>query len=496
PPLKPPQPGDDTLREKHALFLSRDFNVDELRRQGFRDKFTQVLERRRPHEVSYLRELGLLHERMQNDQAALSAWDRLHACYVANDQAGTDLDVEASLHRAQILQRLAQPQAALKVLRDVPLAEPLEPVAQEVLKLRCQIATAAGDWNDVRELMTLCVERKSLPCVVALAAGLRTHDRPAEALNLLTQADRTIKGDHERFTLRLEQLKVLAADPGWAPERGRAQIAALFRTTTRDRDTLKDMHAWLKELAQGKQAAGWIAMLRTEARAGTDRPLAALALSAFTSRLPQEAHADFISAWQQVEEKDRLCIELAAEEMLQAGRAAWAWDACEIVAGVPTFREQGRKLPLAVRVAHALHDEASVRELFSETLRLAFPGGAQTIEWARAFEDTGHANLARELFEAALHHLEGTAALQPELFAAHARFLMRQQEFEEAETFLMRMNWTLPAESAKLIFELYQSWGRLPGIESELPKFHLPGAVTNEILFLARQPTAKPTPRP
>jgi tetratricopeptide (TPR) repeat protein len=496
PPLKPPQPGDDTLREKHALFLSRDFNVDELRRQGFRDKFTQVLERRRPHEVSYLRELGLLHERMQNDQAALSAWDRLHACYVANDQAGTDLDVEASLHRAQILQRLAQPQAALKVLRDVPLAEPLEPVAQEVLKLRCQIATAAGDWNDVRELMTLCVERKSLPCVVALAAGLRTHDRPAEALNLLTQADRTIKGDHERFTLRLEQLKVLAADPGWAPERGRAQIAALFRTTTRDRDTLKDMHAWLKELAQGKQAAGWIAMLRTEARAGTDRPLAALALSAFTSRLPQEAHADFISAWQQVEEKDRLCIELAAEEMLQAGRAAWAWDACEIVAGVPTFREQGRKLPLAVRVAHALHDEASVRELFSETLRLAFPGGAQTIEWARAFEDTGHANLARELLEAALHHLEGTAALQPELFAAHARFLMRQQEFEEAETFLMRMNWTLPAESAKLIFELYQSWGRLPGIESELPKFHLPGAVTNEILFLARQPAAKPTPRP
>ncbi|MCB1277162.1 tetratricopeptide repeat protein [Prosthecobacter sp.] len=496
PPLKPPQPGDDTLREKHALFLARDFNVDELRRQGFRDKFTQVLERRRPHEVSYLRELGLLHERMQNDHAALSAWDRLHACYVANDQAGTDLDVEASLHRAQILQRLGQPQAALKVLRDVPLAEPLEPVAQEVLKLRCQIATAAGDWNDVRELMTLCVERKSLPCVVALAAGLRTHDRPTEALNLLTQADRTIKGDHERFTLRLEQLKVLAADPGWAPERGRAQIAALFRTTTRDRDTLKDMHAWLKELAKGKQAAGWIAMLRTESRAGTDRPLAALALSAFTSRLPQEAHADFVSAWQQVAEKDRLCIELAAEEMLQSGHAAWAWDACEIVAGIPTFREQGRKLPLAVRVAHALHDEASVRELFSETLRLAFPGGAQTIEWARAFEDTGHANLARELFEAALQRLEGTASLQPELFAAYARFLMRQQEFEAAESYLMRMNWTLPAEAAKLIFELYQSWGRLPGIEAELPKFHLPGGVTKEILFLTRQPAAKPTPQP
>jgi hypothetical protein len=470
--------------------------VDELRRQGFREQFSQVLERRRPHEVSYLRELGLLQERMQNDQAALSAWDRLHACYVANDQAGTDIDIEASLHRGQILQRLAQPQAALKMLREVPLAEPLDPVAQELLKLRCQIATATGAWDDVRDLMTLCVERKSLPCVVALATGLRTHDRAAEALNLLTQADRTIKGDHERFTLRLEQLKVLAAAADWAPERGRAQIASLFRTTTRDRDTLKDMHAWLKGLATGQQAAGWVAMLRTEARAGTDRPLAALALSAFAAGLPQEAHADFISAWQKVEEKDRICIELAAEEMLLAGRAAWAWDACEIVAGIPTFREQGRKLPLAVRVAHALHDETALQELFSETLRLTFPGGAQTIEWARAFEDTGHAGLAQELLAAALQRLQDTTALQPELFAAQARFLMRQQDFEAAETFLMRMNWTMPAESAKLIFELYQSWGRLTGIETELPKFHLPGGVKQEILFLTRQPAAKTTSQP
>lgn len=496
PPLKPPQPGDDTLREKHALFLSRSFNVDELRRQGFREQFSQVLERRRPHEISYLRELGLLQERLKNDQAALSAWDRMHAAYVANDQAGTDLDIEASLHRGQILQRLAQPQAALKVLREAPLAEPLDPIAQEVLMLRCQIATASGSWDDVRTLMTLCVERKSLPCVVALATGLRTHDHATEALNLLTQADRTIKGDHERFTLRLEQLKVLAAAADWAPERGRAQIAALFRTTTRDRDTLKNMHAWLKGLAAGPQAAGWAAMLRTEARAGTDRPLAALALSAFTSKLPEEAHADFISAWQKVEEKDRICIELAAEEMLQAGRASWARDACEIVAGIPTFREQGRKLPLAVRVAHALHDEAAVQELFSETLRLTFPGGAQTIEWARAFEDTGHTELAHELLAAALQRLEDTAALQPELFAAQARFLVRQQNFEEAETFLMRMNWAMPNESAKLIFELYQSWGKLAGVETELPKFHLPGGVKQEILFLNRQAATPNQPRP
>jgi len=496
PPLKPPQPGDDTLREKHALFLARDFNVDELRRQGFREQFSQVLERRRPHEVSYLRELGLLLERMQDGKAALSAWDRLHASYVVNDQAGTDLDVEASLHRGQILQRLSQPQAALKLLREVSLAEPMDAAAQGVLKLRCQIATIIGDWAEVRELMTMCVERKSLTCVVALAAGLRTHDRSTEALNLLTQAERTLKDDHERFTLRLEQLKVLVTDASWTPERGRAQIAALFRVTTRDQDTLKDMHQWLKELASGKLAAGWMTVLRTEARAGADSPLAALALSSFTAKLPQDAEADFITAWQKAEEKDRSCIELTAEALLKAERAAWAWNACEIVAGIPTLREQGRKLPLAVRVAHALNDEAAVQEFFSETLRLSFPGGVQTIEWARAFEDTGHAGLARELFDAALRHLDGTMALQPELFAAYARFLLRQRDFEAAEAFLMRMNWALPNESAKLVFELYQSWGRLASIETELPKFHLPGAVRQEIFFLTRQLSAKPSSQP
>lgn len=493
PPLKPPALGDDTLREKHAMFLAWDLNVEELRRRGFLEPFSQVLERRRPYEVSYLQQLGLLQERMHDDKAALSAWDRMHAAYVANDQGGTDLDVEAGLHRGQILQRLGQLPAALKVLREIPLVEPLEPMGQDVLKLRCKIATQAQAWEEVQDLMTLCVERRSLPCVVELATGLRLHKRTAEALNLLTQADRTLKGESERFTLRLEQLKVLALDPGWSPARGRAQISALFRAPTRDQESLQSVYTWLHEQAGGAHEAAWITTLRTEARAGADRPLAALALSAFAKALPEAVRAELTFAWQKTEEKDRPCIELAAEALLQSGRASWAWEACQVVAAIPTLREQGRKLPLAVRVAHALNDEAAVRELFSETLRLPFPGGVQTIEWARAFEDTGHAALAHELFAAALQRLEGTAAVQPDLFAAHARFLMRQRDYDAAEAFLMRMNWAMPAESAKLIFELYQSWGKLSGIEAELPKFRLPGAVGKEALFLARQSAATST---
>ncbi len=497
PPYKPPQPGDDTLREKHAMFLAWDFNVDELRRRGFRDKFSQVLERRRPHEISYLRELGLLLERLQDDRGALSAWERMHAAYVANDQAGTDLDAESGLHRGQILLRLGQPKAALKVLAEVPTEEPLDPVAEDALKLRCEIASSLTDAaaDGLRDLMALCVERRSLRCIIALASGLRKEGRSGEALNLLIHADRTLKGDHERFTLRLEMLKVLTLADDWTPERGRSQIAALLRTTTRDRETLQDMHAWLRDQAAGRHAGGWISILATECRAGADRPLAALALSAFAGHLGGEAHEDFLEAWKKVAEQDRICIELAAEALLGADRAAWAGDACRILASVPTLREQGRKLPLAVRVAHAQKDEAAIRELFNDTLRLAFPGGAQTIEWARAFEDAGHADLAAELFAAAMQRIDGSAAQQPEIFAAHARFLIRQQQFEAAEAFLMRRNWCMPQESAKLVFELYQSWGMVPGIERELPKFRLPGAVRSEVLFLARQ-SAKHSPSP
>jgi hypothetical protein len=165
----------------------------------------------------------------------------MHAAYVANDQAGTDLDAESGLHRGQILQRLGQPKAALKVLAEVPTEEPLDPVAEDALKLRCEIASslADSDAGGLRDLMTLCVERKSLRCIIALATGLRKGGRSAEALNLLIHADRTLKGDHERFTLRLEMLKVLTLADDWTPERGRSQIAALLQQDMHERATLE-----------------------------------------------------------------------------------------------------------------------------------------------------------------------------------------------------------------------------------------------------------------
>lgn len=166
------------------------------------------------------------------------------------------------------------------------------------------------------------------------------------------------------------------------------------------------------------------------------------------------------------------------------------------VASIPTLRENGRRLPLSVRVAHALKDEAEVRELFNDTLRMPFPGGGQTIAWALAFEETEHADFARELYEAALRQIEQSEALQPEIQTAWVRFLIRQRDFEAAEVSLMRMNWMMPGEAAKLVFELHAAWGKLRTLAAELPKFHLPSAVAKEAAFLARQELDKTTPAP
>ncbi|MBL9130789.1 MAG: hypothetical protein JNG86_06295, partial [Verrucomicrobiaceae bacterium] len=495
-PLKPPAVGDEFLRDKHAMFLARDFNLDELRARGFREKISQTLPGRTPHEAAYLREFGLLQERMGNDQAALLAWEHLKAVFAHNEQSGGDLDAEGHLHRGKLLQKLARPQEALAAFREIPAGDQPGAFAVEALELRAKLAAALGNWNEIRELKVLAVEKKLLPVVLTVSRVLAGRDKVIEALNFLTQAERTLKDDHQRFALRLEQLQLLARDAAWTPERDRARIAALFRATTRDKDTLAGMQEWLQQQAKTPNAAGWTRVLRTEAVAGGDRPAAALALCAFAETLAESTMSDIKLAWAGALEKDRLCIELAAHRLLAAGRAAWAREACVTVAAIPTLREQGRKLPLTVRVAHALKDEAEIRELFNETLRMPFPGGMQTVAWALAFEETGHTGLARELFDAALRQLDNTESLQPELHAAWARFLIRQRDFDAAEAFLMRMNWALPAEAAKLVFELHEAWGKLDTLEAGLAKFNLPTGIVKETLFLVKQHAEKSIRQP
>ena len=487
PPLKPPNPGDEVLRDKHAHFLTRDFNVEGLRQWAFREKISQVLPGRIPHEAAYLRAYALLQERLGNDRAALQGWEHMKHVFASNEQSGHEHDLEAALHRGKLLQKLAQPQQALAALREVTPADPMTDVMTEALELRITLAAALGNWNELRDLKTTAVDRQSLRGVLALARALGGHERRVEALNLLTQAERTLKEEHQRFTLRLEQLRLLAQEATWSPQRDRTRIAALFRTFTRDRETLQGMLHWLKQEAAGPRATHWAAVLRAEAVAGADRAAGAMAWSAFANLHADGAAADYTAAWDGAVEKDRLCMELAAETLLDAQRPDLARIACEAAAEVPTLRELGRKLPVIARVMHALDDDAAVQELFNETLRMPFPGGGQTTAWALALEQSGHPQLARELFQAALRTLDGLEENRPEIFAAWTRFLIRQRDLEAAEAWIMRMAWAMPGETAKLVFELHREWGTLPALADTLPRYRLATGEAREAAFLARE---------
>lgn len=494
PPMKPPQPGDEVLREKHAHFLALDLDLAELHRRGWLPQTTRLLQGRIPDAVPYLRELALLHEKLGQDTLALATWERLHESFIKNAENGILPDAESCVHRARLFIKLGKPASALEALRPVPLTEKTGAQGREALKLRADLVAQAKGWEEFRELMTTAVEIKSIDCIAHLTELSRANGRSTEALNFLTQAERSLKEDGDRFRLRLELLKLLAHDAAWTPERGRSQVAALMRVRSRDRETLQQMVDWLGVQAQSPNRPIWISLLRAEARAGTDRPLAALALCAFAENAPESMGDDISQGWQAVREGDRICLELGAETLLKKSHASWAWRACLVLQDQPTLRMDGRKLPLMLRVAHALGDRAIVQEIFAEVVRMPFPGGVQTVAWARALEESGEQELARELYLAALDRLDATNGMQPDLSAAWTRHLIQQREFESAESYLMHALWTLPNEAPKLLFELYAAWGRLSDIRAELRKFHLPGGIEKEVLFLAAQSLGIPPP--
>jgi tetratricopeptide (TPR) repeat protein len=496
PSMKPPQPGDEVLREKHARFLALNFDLAELHRRGFLPQVTRVLQGRIPHEAAYLRELALLHERLGRDAQALAAWERLHLAFVENSENGRSSDGESSLHRGRLLNKQGKTAAALEALREVAFTEQSGGIGRDALKLRADLLAATGGWEEFRELMALAVERKSLDAIAHLTELLRVKERSAEALNFLTQAERSLKDDSDRFRLRLELLKLLAHEAAWTPERGHAQVAALFRVRSRDREVLKLLLNWMAEQSKGPNSAAWKKLLRAEARAGTDRPAATLAMCAFAKDMPQSADDDFLQGWKVAREGDRICLELGAEFLMHAGRAHWAWQTCLVLQELPSLRLDGQKLPLMVRVAHAMNDRVVIHELFSEVARMPFPGGNHPVEWINAFEDAGEDGMVQELYQAALDRLDGTQSSHPELYAAWTRYLIRQKRFEAAETFLMRQSWAIVGDSAKLLFELYQAWGKLESLQTELPKFHLPGGVKKEVLFLTSQSMGLPPPIP
>lgn len=485
PVYKPQGIGDERLREHHAKFLSMQRKESRLRELAWKPEgFTRVLSGRIAHEVPYARELALLLEHDGDSAGALKAWNQMHAALI-NGTPDNPLpaDPECALHRARLMVELKAPQAALPVLREVAIKDALDETRLSLLQLRAQLAAQTGLWEEVRELMTVAVDKSSPELALTLTEELRKAGRNNEALNFLTQAERAIKGREERFALRLEQLRFYALDKTWTPVTGRAQVAALFRTTGRQDSTLHRFATWFS--GQKERAAEWLPVLKAEARSGNDPVLASLALCSLANSWPGSVLPDeVVQACNRAEDKDRDCMLLAAETLLDTGKADAAWTVCEALRNTPAGL-QARVPPLSARVAGAIKDEARLRELYAEVVRMPFPGGGLTKEWAEALASAGHGDWAGELYDLAERQMVNTSKPNPDLTRAHIAFLIAHDQFEPAERLLMQHCGSFTTEAPKLIVGLYRSWHRLDQIDKELPKFFLAEGVLNEVKFLA-----------
>ena len=493
PPLKPPSIGDEGLRETHAKFMARAFDIDALREFGFRETPSTVMFGRIPEEVPYLRELAFLMERLKHPQEALAAWQRLNHTLAALSERGLSLDPEASLHCAQALHAQGQRDAALAALREVSLEEPLQKVAQEALILRAQLCIAAGLDHETRELMRIAVERQSPTAVLAIAKALE-NTKPTESLSLLIQASRALKGAPDRFRISAAHLRLLAQqDVNWQPSQASALISALLRTQMRDRSFIEDWLQWLATESTTPRAAAWAKIFLAEMRSGPDRVLAAMAACAFAKQLPSTADQDISKAWTTLSDPDRICVELGIEALLNQNKADWAWTACLTAAEAPSPRLSARKLPIMVRVAKAREDRAGLADLFAEVIRSRATEGSRLVEWAAAFEKAGQIQQAREILSSATENQSSPDLQSEELLSAWVHFLIRQGEFDAAETFLLRQHSRIGMAAAQLIVDLYKAWGTLDKLEAHFRLYNLPTAVQMEARYLAGpDPTVAP----
>jgi hypothetical protein len=281
-----------------------------------------------------------------------------------------------------------------------------------------------------------------------------------------------VKNDADRFLLRLEQIKLAAREPSWTPAHDAARIAALFRADSRDVTVLKPMGDWFAKEAESPRAAGWFELVNKCAPA----PATALALASLgRAAAARPEHFD-AERWK---DAPRPLRALVVERLLERKQPALA------------LRVADGRSPDAVRGLAALGDELALREVFAGLVRMTFPGGADTVEFAETFAATKHEGLAEELYSLALRRMEATAQHHPALVKSYGRFLVAQRRFEQAETMLLRHNAGVTLGLAEILADLYRGWNRGAQIEAELAKFHLPGAVRAEAVYQMRKGAGK-----
>lgn len=480
PKFRPLNLAENLLEEKHALFLARMHDVVRLRLGAYRGASSvRSLPGRVPAEVPYLRELALLLERMNDKPGALAAWEELCKAWPE--------DAEGGLHRARLLLEQGNKPRALESVRMMDLANLWKEPVKDALKLRVELASEAGNWDEVREIMNaVCggTKQSAVPhtgTVITIARILAQHQRP-EAQGLLLRAERAARETSDRFRLRLEQLKLLARDAAWQPQRDTARIASLVRLDTSDEDTLKAWVEFLKPEAGSARAQSWVDTLS----ALPPSPISSLGLCVFAQHLSDRQAFIPLNAWATAEGDGTVAQKLAVAELLSHDKGAWAF-------AVATSG-RGRALrdsPLMIRVLHSVGNPHALEELFGRLMRERFPGGVDLVEFCDALADTGHVDMANEICEMALEQQRSIGFINTPLTHRYARLLIQQRRLEQAETLMLREDDALTVETAEILLELYRAWNKLDRLPHELAKFHLPDGMESEVMFLAKDERQK-----
>lgn len=485
------------LEAKHAKFLARLQDTLQLKLQAFRDVITvKPAGPREPAQVPYLKELAALLERRGDIPGALAAWEELADLWPQ--------EVEAHLHRAQLLVKQGNKTRALDAVRKVDLNNLYSDATRETLKLRAELVAEAGLWDEMRELMNLVtrgpgtgtgsggadvgmVARMRLQptqalhtgSVLALSRVLADHKRTVEAQSLLLRAERAIKEPAERFRLRLEQLKLEADAPDWDPVRQSNRVTALLRMDTPDELVLRDWVRFMTKEAEGPRAASWISAITAMPPSTT----ASLALATLATRLEERHVPRIAQPW-----RDKADIvaavsqKLAVETLLKQKRPTWAL-------AVATTGDSLRDAPIFSAVYQGLGDKHALQEFFAKLIRMTYPGGNDTIGHVEALDGCGRTDLALALAATALDRTHSRGESHPELVLVYAGLLTRERKFEQAETLLLKEHEGMGEELAEALATLYRAWNKLDRLPAELAKFQLPDGLLQETLFLGKTQT-------
>jgi tetratricopeptide (TPR) repeat protein len=496
-----PQQIDETLREEHARHLARLHNLPRLQQLAYPSgAMTKSPPGRVPEPVPYLKELALILQTRGDEPGALAAWEEMHRLWPS--------DVEASLHRARLLRRQGNHARALEALREIPLANFWNDPVRDAFAMRAELVAEGGLWDEMRHLMNIVTGNPShftqapgsnpTPSmntsftasspgtspttytggVLILSRVLADHQRLTDAQSLLLRAERSVRDNTERFKLRLEQIRLAAADPAWSPALDQARIAAWLRAFTDDQEALSAMLSFLKREAAGPRAQAWLKALRQPNI--PPHSATSLALSTFAPLLAETDLPNLLKPWHQPAAPSENARELTLTTLLELQKPRWALQTA--LAGPDGGL---RNSPLIIPIHHALGDRHALDELFGRLIRTTFPGSSNTAPYAEAFAQIGRHDLAGEIYDLSLQRLRSIAGTHPPLIESYARFLIRQQRYEACENLLLKEHHGMTEGLAALLVELYRGWNKLDQLPTQLAKYHLPDSVLKEAEFLA-----------